>query len=363
MSQVRQRIRFVRARDGVQIAWAESGSGPTLVKAANWMSHLEYEWESPVWRHWLDFFSGNFHFIRYDERGCGLTDRVPPDGTVEQWTDDLTTVIEAAKIEPPFALLGISQGSAACVAYAVQHPERVSKMVLYGGYARGYYHRGRPDAEREYRIIIEAMRVGWGKRTPEFRQLFTSRFLPDGTPEQLAWFNEVCRMTTTPDIAAALLDIRARVNVVDLLPHVSVPTLVIHSRDDHVIPLSEGRLLAAGIRDAQFVEVDSKNHVLLAHEPAWQRFQEAVLDFLGGSADRPGDPFASLSRREREILGLLTEGLSNAQIGDRLSISEKTVRNHVSNVFDKLGVWTRAQAMVFARDHGFRAGERASRPQ
>ena len=355
MSQARQRIRFLRTDDGVKLAWAEAGAGPLLVKAANWMTHLEFEWESPVWRHWLQFFSSHFRYVRYDERGCGLTDWEVPQLSLDKWVGDLAAVIDAANPEGPFALLGISQGAAACIAYAVQHPERVSHMILYGGYARGAFYRDNPELAREYRLIIEAIRVGWGKENPSFRQLFTSRFIPEGTPEQIAWFNELCRRTTSPEIAAELLRLRAKMNVTDLLGQVRVPTLVIHGREDNVVPISEGRLLASAIDGAQFVELESKNHVLLADEPAWRRFQEAVLEFCGIDAEpRVDNPFASLSPREREILALITEGLGNAQIGERLSISEKTVRNHISNVYDKLGVWTRAQAMVFARDHGFR---------
>jgi pimeloyl-ACP methyl ester carboxylesterase/DNA-binding CsgD family transcriptional regulator len=356
MSQARQRIRFVRTRDGVRLAWAEAGSGPLLVKAANWMTHLEFEWESPTWRHWLQFFTAHFRYVRFDERGCGLTDWQVPDLSMERWFDDLESVIEAAQPQGPVILLGISQGAAACIGYAVKHPERVSRMILYGAYARGYYHRGKPDAEQEYRIVRDALRIGWGKENPAFRQLFTSRFLPEGTPEQIAAFNELCRRTTTPEIAAEILEMRARVNVTGLLDKVRVPTLVIHAREDNVIPVFEGRLLASSIPDAQFVEVPSKNHVLLEHEPAWQRFQEAVLDFCGqGVAAGGADPFAALSPREREVLQLITEGFANAQIGERLEISEKTVRNHVSSIYDKLGVWSRAQAMVFARDHRFQA--------
>src|SRR2546423_6068439 len=173
-----QRIRYLRTADGVQLAWAEAGTGPTLIKAANWLTHLEFEWESPVWRHWIRFFTEHFHYIRYDERGCGLTDWHVADLSMERWTDDLAAVIDAAQPDGPVALLGISQGAAACIAYAVRHPERVSKMVLYGAYARGYYHRGNPDAVNEYRVIIDAVRVGWGKENPAFRQLFTSRFIP-----------------------------------------------------------------------------------------------------------------------------------------------------------------------------------------
>ena len=355
MSRARQRIRFLRTDDGVKLAWAEAGKGPLLVKAANWMTHLEFEWESPVWRHWLDFFTSHFRYVRYDERGCGLTDRQVADLSLERWTKDLEDVIDAAQPDGPFALLGMSQGGVACIAYAVRYPERVSHLLLYGAYARGAFYRDNPEAANEYRVVMDAIRVGWGKENPAFRQLFTSRFIPEGTPEQMAWFNELCRRTTTADIAAELLRIRAKMNVVDLLDQVRVPTLVIHAREDNVVPIAEGRMLASTIPGAQFVELESKNHVLLADEPAWPRFQEAVLDFVGRSAATSrDDPFASLSPREREILTLITEGLGNNEIGERLSISGKTVRNHISSVYDKLGVWSRAQAMVFARDRGFR---------
>src|SRR5438876_200190 len=209
MSQARQRIRFLRTSDGVQLAWAEVGTGPTLIKASNWISHLEYEWESPVWRHWIRFFSSHFRFIRYDERGCGMTDQDVGELSAKRWTDDLEEVIDAAEPSMPVILLGISQGAAACIGYAARHPERVSRMILYGGYARGHYMRGNPRAEREYRAIIEIVRIGWGKANPAFRQLFTSRFIPDGTVEQVAWFNELCRKTVSPEMAARLLEARS----------------------------------------------------------------------------------------------------------------------------------------------------------
>jgi DNA-binding NarL/FixJ family response regulator len=158
-------------------------------------------------------------------------------------------------------------------------------------------------------------------------------------------------------MAAELLLSRATVDVSDLLPKLRVPTLVLHSRGDAVTPVSEGRRIAAEIPGARFVELDSCNHILLEHEPAWQRFQEAVAELTGVAAPAVADDaaFAVLTAREREILGLLSQGLSNAQIAHRLSISDKTVRNHLSNLFDKLGVWTRAQAIVFAHEHGLRA--------
>ena len=351
-----QRIRYLRTHDGVQIAWADAGSGPTLIKAANWMTHLEYEWESPVWRHWIHFFCDNFRFIRHDERGCGMTDWNVGDLSFDRWVDDLEAIVAAAGPPEPFALLGISQGAATCLAYAVRYPQRVSRLILYGGYARGTYRRGDAEKERLYRALIELTRLGWGKDNPAFRQVFTSRFIPGATEEQVGWFNELCRKTTSPAIAARLLETRATIDVVDLLSQVQAPTMVLHSRDDDVIPIAEGHILAAGIPGAQFVELDSKNHILLANEPAWERFCSEVLEFMGVGVPQGEDPaFAELSPREREVLALITEGLSNAAIAARLSISEKTVRNHVSNVFDKLGVWTRAQAMVFANEHGFRA--------
>jgi pimeloyl-ACP methyl ester carboxylesterase/DNA-binding CsgD family transcriptional regulator len=351
----KQRIRYLRTRDGVQLAWAEAGAGPTLIKAANWLTHLEYEWQSPVWRHWIRFFSDHFRFIRHDERGCGMTDPNVGDLSLERWVEDLEAVIAAADPREPFALLGISQGGPICVAYAVKHPERVSHLLLYGAYARGAFCRDDPDRESFYRAMIDLVRLEWGSDNPTFRQVFTSRFIPGGTDEQLGWFNDLCRKTLTPDIAARLLESRGTLEVTKLLGHVRTPTLVLHARGDVVAPIAEGHILAAGIPGAQFVELDSKNHILLEAEPAWERFCSEVLQFMGRkeSVGVEDPAFGSLTAREREVLALITEGLGNAEIAERLSISEKTVRNHVSNVFDKLGVWTRAQAMVFAHDHGF----------
>jgi pimeloyl-ACP methyl ester carboxylesterase/DNA-binding CsgD family transcriptional regulator len=351
---LRQQIRFVKASDGVQLAWAQSGRGPTLVKAANWLTHLEYELRSPVWRHWLDFLSRHFRLVRYDERGCGMSGWEPKTLTLDQWTADLGAVIDAAQPQGKVILLGISQGATASVHYAIQHPERVAALVLYGGYARGANRRNAGAAADAFRAMIDLARVGWGKDNPSFRQIFTSRFIPGGTPEQLQWFNDLCLKTTTGDIFASLYGARAAVDIESSLAAVRVPTLVIHARDDEVIPAAEGRLLAAGIPGAEFVELDSRNHILLEHEPAWSRFQDAVLSFLRPDRSADQTAFASLSEREREVLALIADGLNNTDIATRLNISEKTVRNHTSNLFDKLGVWSRAQAIVFARDHGFR---------
>ena len=355
-SKARQTVRYLRSRDGIQLAWAEAGQGAPVVKAANWLTHLEYEWESPVWQHWIRFFSDHFRFIRYDERGCGMSERTPGRLSVDQWTCDLEDVIAAAAPPEAFALLGISQGASMCISYAVRHPERVSRLLLYGGYARGVSRRGDAARETEYKAIIDLVRAGWGRDNTAFRRIFTSRFMPQGTKEQLSWFDDLCLKTTSGEIAAQLMQARAQVDVSDLLEQVRVPTLVVHGRNDGVVPLSEGRFLAERIPGAQFVELDSENHVLLESEPAWPRFREVALEFLGGHASPKADDevFESLSPREREVFTLMTDGLSNSEIAERLSISDKTVRNHVSSLFDKLGVWTRAQAIVFARDRGFR---------
>jgi pimeloyl-ACP methyl ester carboxylesterase/DNA-binding CsgD family transcriptional regulator len=325
------------------------------VKAANWLTHLAFDLESPVWRHWIALFAGHFRFVRYDERGCGMSDWNVGNLSIARWVDDLDQIIEAARPAGPVTLLGISQGSTACIGYAVQHPDRVARLILYGAYARGIWRRGDIDRDREYRAIVELSRQ-WGRDNPAFRQVFTSRFIPEGTDEQLRWFNELCRKTTAPAIAARLLAARAEMDVTDLLGRVRAPTLVIHGREDNIVPIAEGRLLASAIPGAEFVQLESRNHVLLEHEPAWKRFSEAVLEFTGAVRASESDAFASLSAREREILALLSRGLSNATIAEELSISEKTVRNHLSHLFDKLGVWSRAQAIVFARERGFAAG-------
>jgi DNA-binding NarL/FixJ family response regulator len=283
-----------------------------------------------------------------------MTDWNVGDLSMPRWLEDLEAVVDAAQPDEPFVLMGISQGAATCVNYALKHPERVSKLILYGSYARGAFRRDDHDAQRMYRAMVDIVQLGWNSDNPTFRQVFTSRFIPGGSDEQLDWFNELCKKTTSADLAERLLEARAAVDITAHLPDVKTPTLVLHSRDDQVVPITEGRIMAAGIPNAEFVELESRNHVLLEKEPAWKRFCEEVLDFAGVRSEQLGDPvFASLSKREVEILTLLTEGLGNAEIAERLSISEKTVRNHVSNIFDKLGVWTRAQAIVLARDRGF----------
>lgn len=349
---MRQRIRYLRTPDGVHLAWAEAGSGPALIKPSNWLTHLEYDWESPVWRHWMRFLSGHFRFIRYDERGSGMTDWRVGELSLARWLEDLVSVTDEAGVREPAILLGISQGACTAISYAAHHPERVSKLILYGGYARGWARRGDPETERYYRAMLELMRQQWNSANPAYRQVFTMRFIPGGTEKQVRWFNDLCRRSTSGDIAVKLQEARSELDVTGLLPEVRVPTLVLHAREDEVVPLAEGRLIASKIPDATFVELDSRNHILLEHEPAWQDFRNRVLEFTG--VDQAGaSGFGDLSRREHEILGRITEGLTNAQIAEQLHLSEKTVRNRISGLFAKLGVRSRAQAIVLARDRGF----------
>ena len=266
----RQTVRYVAASDGVRLAWAESGAGTPLVKASTWLTHLEYDLDSPVWRHWVTFLTRHFRYLRYDERGCGMSEWSVEDLSLDRRELDLETVGEAARVTDPFVLLGISQGAAVCIAYAVQHPERVSRMVLYGGFARGALRRGDQAAARTHEAIA-VLASSWGSDNPAFRQVFTSRYIPEGTDDQLRWFNELCRKTTSPELAGELLRARAETDVTALLGKVRTPTLVVHARNDAIAPLAEGRFWHRKSR-AQFVELDSPNHVLLEHEPAWVRF-------------------------------------------------------------------------------------------
>jgi len=349
----KQTIRLLKSSDGVTLAWASVGSGPALVKAATWLTHLEYDCESPVWRHWTQFFAEHFHYIRYDERGCGMTQRDVDDVSHGHWLDDLTAVIEASAPKQPFALLGISQGGPPAIRYAVAHPERISHLILCGAYAQGVGKRNDIEAEKRHLAIRELTRQGWGQDNPVYRQLFTSRFIPGATQEQIQWFNDLCRRTTTPELAHRLFEARMSVDVTELLPRVSVPTLVMHARHDEAVPFSQGQLLASAIPNARFVELSSANHILLEGEPAWQRFKDEVLAFTGAASRGEAPVFATLSAREREILNLLARGSTNLDIGRELFISEKTVRNHVTRIFEKLGVHSRAHAIVLAKDNGY----------
>ena len=291
-----QQIRFCTAPDGVRIAYATVGAGPVLVKAPNWMSHLEFDWQSPVWRHWLTELARHHTLVRYDRRGCGLSDWNIEDMSLEARVQDLETVVTALNLDR-FDLLGLSGGGSVAIAYAVRHPEKVSHLVLYGCYARGRLKRElTPDQIEEVKTLRLVMQIGWGKANAAFRQVYTTLFIPDGTPEQIHWFNDLQRISSSPEVAVRIAMADWSDDLADLARQVAVPTLVLHAREDAVVPFEEGRRLAALIPGAQFVPLESKNHVLLENEPAWQRFLDAVDPFLGeeraGQNSAPGQPSA-----------------------------------------------------------------------
>jgi len=275
----KQQISFCRSADKINIAYAEVGSGPVLVKTANWLTHLEYDWESPVWSPLLQRLAEKNRLIRYDGRGNGLSDRDVPEISFNSFVRDLEAVTDAIKTNR-FAILGISQGAAIAITYAVRYPERVTKLILYGGYGQGRNMRGSTEEADKARVFLSMMQHGWGDEHSAFMRAFSSMFIPGGSPEQIKWFADLQRITTTAANAARIRTTCDAIDVVELLPKVRVPTLVLHSRYDNVQPLEQGRLLATSIPNARFVTLESDNHVLLAGEPAWDKFIAEIEAFL-----------------------------------------------------------------------------------
>jgi pimeloyl-ACP methyl ester carboxylesterase len=326
------RIGFCTADDGVRIAYGVHGSGTPLVKAANWLTHLDHDWRSPVWRHWLSALGERHTMVRYDERGCGLSDRnVGEDAfTLDRWVRDLETVVDAAGFER-FALLGISQGAALSIEYMARNPGRVSHFLVYGGFARGRRRRGTVASDDEATTLESMIRIGWGKPNVAFRRVFTTLYLPEGSPEQMEWFEELMAVSTSPATAARIWAARSELDVTARAPAIDVPTLVMHANNDAAVPFDEGRLIAGLIPGARFVPLEGRNHVLLETEPAWPEFLREVNGFLGGTPAPAAE--WDLSAREEEILGLVADGLSNEEIASRLVLSVRTVERHLSNCY------------------------------
>ncbi len=334
-----QRIRFCTAPDGVRLAFAVSGNGPAIVRASTWLTHLELDWTSPIWRHWLKALTDGHTLIRYDQRGSGLSDREAEDLSLEACVSDLETVIEVAGADR-FALLGVSGGGPVAIDYSVRHPERVSHLILYGTYLRGRLKAAStPEQLEEAEALISIVRTGWDRPNPAFRRAFTTMFVPDASSEQMRWFDEMQRMSATAEMAARLRRARGLVDVAEQAPHVSVPTLVLHAREDAVAPFEEGRRLAALIPDARFVPLEGRNHILLEDEPAWPEFVSQVRGFLG-TPSRPAAPegLPDLTERELAVLALVAAGRNNEEIAAELFISVRTVERHLSNIYSKLGV-------------------------
>jgi DNA-binding winged helix-turn-helix (wHTH) protein/pimeloyl-ACP methyl ester carboxylesterase len=279
IAKARQDIRYCTTSDGVRLAYATTGKGPPLVKASNWLTHLDFEWGSPIWRHWYTALSRHHRLVRYDERGNGMSQRDVPDVSFDTWVRDLETVVDAAGLDR-FPLLGISRGGPIAIAYAVKHPERVTHLVLYGAFAAGPSHVA-PAGEREARrALISLTRLGWGLNNPAFCKLFTSQFIPEATPEQERWFDELQRVSTSPENAARLMELRDDLDIRPLLYQVTTPTLVMHCDRDRAIPAENGRAIAAAIPDARYVSLAGANHLMLEEEPAWATFLEELGLFL-----------------------------------------------------------------------------------
>jgi pimeloyl-ACP methyl ester carboxylesterase/DNA-binding CsgD family transcriptional regulator len=358
-------IRFCTTRDAVKIAYAVRGQGPVVVKTPNWMNHTELDAHSVVWRSWIERFERNRTLVRYDARGCGWSDRLPQEMSFATNQFDLDAVVDAAGLDT-FVLYGASQGAAIAIEYAARNPDRVTHLVLCGAYLQGAWKRaGQPAARVEAATLLKLVELGWGRENSAFRQVFASQFIPDGTPEQLAAFDEIQRKTVTAQAAADLLRTFYDIDVVAAARRVRCPTLVLHAIDDARIPFEEGRRTACTIPQAELVPLQTRNHILLEQDPAWQQFFRELDLFMERHPARTAQhrkrrcdlPFANLTPAELRVLDLVASGVANREIAARLQIADKTVRNHMNHILSKLAADDRSQLIVLARDAGFGAGD------
>ncbi|HUE47199.1 MAG TPA: alpha/beta fold hydrolase, partial [Aestuariivirgaceae bacterium] len=335
-----ENVRFCTTREGVRLAYAVSGSGPPIVKAANWMSHLRFDWESPIWRHWVAGLSEQNCFVRYDERANGLSDWNVSDLSFEAMVADLESIADASGLRR-FCLLGVSQGCAISIAYAVRHPERVSGLILYGGYARGWGRRGDPVDQSRREGLASQMLQGWGQQDPSFRQSFTQMFVPAATQEAMNWFNELQRQSVSPENAVRLQEVFSRIDVTDLLGKVTVPTLVMHGVGDLVVPFAEGKLMAEHIPGARFVPLLTNNHVMLADEPAFATFLTEARAFASadhastdqaGAVGKPQRLELDSDRRQVTVLALeIVSPLQAFELDD-----PEIFADHLDPLFDQV---------------------------
>jgi pimeloyl-ACP methyl ester carboxylesterase/DNA-binding CsgD family transcriptional regulator len=340
--QPRQELRFCRSADGTRIAYARHGSGPPLVIATCWLSHLQHDWQSPVWRHFLADLGEFATVIRYDERGYGLSDWDVEEFGLEARIADLEAVVDDAGLDR-FALMAMSQGGPPSIAYAARHPERVSRLLFYGSYAAAL--RDATPAKLEMDDAFEALiKVGWARPDSAFRRVFTSLMIPSATEEQMRWLDELQRVSTSAKNALDARRQRKHADVIDLLPRLDFPTLVLHSRDDRMNDFADSRFLATAIDGARLVVLESANHIVLGDEPAWRVFRDEVAAFLAPDR-RPAPPAtvdADLSPRELDVLRLAAEGHDNAGIAEALTLSVRTVERHLHNTYAKLGIQGKA---------------------
>ena len=347
-----QDLRFARSADGVQIAYAVHGSGPPLLVDACWLSHLQHDWQSPVWRHYLVELGRIATVVRFDERGHGLSDRGVTDHSLEARVADLEAVVEHAGLDR-FAVLAMAQGGPVAIEYVARHPERVSRLAFYGSYAGVRSEAATPEDLELDAAFTALIKVGWNRPTPEFRRVFTSLMIPGGTEEQMRWIDDLQRMAVDVETAVVARNQRQATDSSARLPELDLPVLVLHSLGDQMNPFSYSRHLATGIRGARLVALPSDNHIVLADEPAWPVLLDELTRFLAPERERraaeapeagpdEADPASLLSPRELDVLRLAARGRDNDAIGVELFLSVRTVERHLQNAYAKLGLHGRA---------------------
>ncbi|MFN0298731.1 MAG: alpha/beta fold hydrolase [Burkholderiales bacterium] len=350
MTPFRQEIRFARTGTGLRIAYAMSGQGYPLVRAGTWMSHLEHDWRTGVLGPLFRELGAHHRLYRYDPQGYGLSERDDGPVSIDTLVADLEAVVDDAGLDR-FALWGsTSASSPTAIAYAARYPDRVSHLVLSAPVARGILRRpyAKSDERERFLAFLKFVEHGWGEQNPAFRLVQTTQMFPGATPAQIAELNELYRVSAAPDHAARVVIATGEADVSALLPRITCPTLALHCRGALLMPIEEARLIASSIPRARFVPLETNNYIPLKGEAAFEKLIEEINAFLPRDArDRP-EALAGLTRREREVLDLLARGLGNADIAANLAVQEKTVRNTVSHIFDKLDVRSRAQAIVMA---------------
>ena len=351
-----QRIAFARSRDKTTIAYALSGEGPPLVRAGTWLTHVHHDWDSPFLGHWLRFMSERHTLVRYDPRGCGLSQTDVGSFTFEDWVADLEAVVDRLELQS-FPLFGMSQGAAVAAEYAIRHPERVTHLTLYAPLVTGW--RGRTSsASQQWQLMEQLVLAGWGEENMAFPSMFAHLFLPRSPPQAREWYAELQRKMATKEVASRFMSVLAELSMFKRLKQVRVPTLVIQIAHDQVVDPRSAPGIAGEILGSQFVSIDSSNHILLEDEPGWQEFKNVFTRHVPGAAaparrdTAARERIGQLSNREQKILGEIAKGLNNREIAEGLFISEKTVRNHITSIFDKLDVSSRAQAIVMAKEAG-----------
>jgi pimeloyl-ACP methyl ester carboxylesterase/DNA-binding CsgD family transcriptional regulator len=350
---VAREIRFTKSADGVELAMALYGSGPPLIKVATWLTHIELDLTGPLDRQLIELFAPRCRYVTYDARGCGLSQRKVDDISFDAWVRDLEAVVDSLGIDR-FTLLGISQGAATAVAYAARHPERVTRLILMGGFATSYFTADQVDAKvvEEAETLLKLAELGWGSSSPAFRQVFVSKFIPDASIEQRRAFDELQKATATAEVATRYLRAMFSVDVRKSAKEVKCPTLSLHMKGDQTIYFGQGRRLAALIPRARFVPLEGNNHVPFAHEPAWAAFAKEVSAFLGVVDPVPAADRVALTARQLEVLRSVALGRTDKQIARDLSLSPRTVEMHVAGAMRALGAKTRAEAVHKAAEQG-----------